>query len=86
MFFKASGQIYEGNWIKDEKSGEGYLIDPKEQTITKAYWRQGRIDGKTVILPWNDIGQVQMMAQKGMTEQFDIQKVFKLPDYLKILS
>ena len=55
-YFSDGNIIYEGNWNKDDKSGEGFLINPKEKTITEGWWRQGKIEGKTTVSKLKNLG------------------------------
>ena len=84
-YTKSDETIYEGGWGKDERNGEGYLIEPKKGEIIKGYWRQGKIDGKTTVLRMEDLGQVRVLEEKGIKAALDLKNVFKLPDDLKDL-
>lgn len=40
QYYKSDGdKIYEGEWSKDERNGEGYLINSCEGFIVKGNWR-----------------------------------------------
>lgn len=40
FYYKSdNNRIYEGEWLKDERNGQGYLIDPIEKVIIKGNWR-----------------------------------------------
>jgi len=82
-FSKSDGdKVYEGQWQKDEKHGEGFLIDPHKQHIVQGTWRHGKIEGRTVLFKMQDIGKVQVLAEKGIAPQPDILSLFKIPNEL----
>lgn len=50
FYEKPHDTVYEGQWDKGQKHGEGTVIDPRKGgTILKGVWRQGKLDGKTEI-------------------------------------
>jgi len=53
--------------------------------IVKGHWRQDKIDGKTVLLKLQDIGQIQIMKEKGIQVRGDMRDMFRIPEQLKRL-
>jgi hypothetical protein len=54
MIYKSDGnKTYEGSWKRNLKFGEGYLIDPSKNIITKGTWRDDKIEGKTSLLKFD---------------------------------
>ena len=65
QFFKSDGdKVYEGQWQKDLRHGEGALIE--RDRILQGVWRHGKLEGRTVVLPREQVGAIQVLAAKGL--------------------
>ncbi len=63
-----SAALYEGLMDKGLPHGEGVLTDAKSGTITKGVWRQGKLEGKTMI---TETGGSSVIQDMGMIDQIE---------------
>ena len=66
-YFSDNNKMFEGEWIKDERNGEGFLADSKEKTLTEGWWRHGKIEGKTTITRLKHLGQIKLLSSKELS-------------------